>query len=120
VPRGAVRTPRVSISWRSTPGWPRDCGGGSRRRLSCGIGCVIFASGHLDKAFEYGGWPKLVLALGWKQLQRTFREVSADIASDELQETRREKAKGEVAPPRRKGQPREEGAAEEEVVVSNC
>jgi hypothetical protein len=32
-----------------------------------------------DKAWEYGGWPKVMLALESSRLQRTYREVPANI-----------------------------------------
>jgi hypothetical protein len=49
---------------------------------------VIFAN-DLNKAWEYGGWPKLLLALDTFRLQRTFKQVSSDISPDELEEIRR-------------------------------
>jgi hypothetical protein len=44
----------------------------------------IFVDG-LDKALEYGGWPKVVLALDGDHLDRTFREVSADLPDTECE-----------------------------------
>ncbi len=37
-----------------------------------------------DKAFEYGGWPKVVLAFDADRLQTTFREIPADSSEAEL------------------------------------
>lgn len=39
-----------------------------------------------DKAWEYGGWPKVTLALHRESLEHTHREVSADIPAAELAE----------------------------------
>jgi hypothetical protein len=38
----------------------------------------------LDKALEYGGWPKLVMALDYEFLRRTFVELDADASEVEL------------------------------------
>jgi hypothetical protein len=48
---------------------------------------VIYAD-SASKAFEYGGWPKVLWALSRDSLRRTFREVSADIPEDEIQSLR--------------------------------
>jgi hypothetical protein len=48
----------------------------------------IYVDGF-DKALEYGGWPKVILALRHEQLDRTFREVSADTPSAQLAELER-------------------------------
>jgi hypothetical protein len=48
---------------------------------------VIFTN-DLDKAWEYGGWPKLVLALDTSRLQRTFKQVPSDISPSELERIR--------------------------------
>lgn len=48
---------------------------------------VIYAL-DLVKAWEYGGWPKLLLALDTSRLQRTFKEVPSDISADELERLR--------------------------------
>jgi hypothetical protein len=48
---------------------------------------VIFADGF-DKAWEYGNWPKLILALDSAHLQRTFIKVAANISHEELQKLR--------------------------------
>ena len=45
----------------------------------------IFAD-FLDKALEYGGWPKLVLALDSRQMEKTFKEVPSSIPEAELAE----------------------------------
>jgi hypothetical protein len=37
-----------------------------------------------DKAWEYGGWPKLILAYASSAVERTFREVPANTPSEEL------------------------------------
>ena len=39
-----------------------------------------------EKALEYGGWPKVVLALRWTHLDRTFRKVQASIPERDLAE----------------------------------
>lgn len=46
---------------------------------------VIYAD-YLDKAMEYGGWPKVIMAFYPKRMQRTFKEVDSTIAEDELAE----------------------------------
>lgn len=61
--------------------------------LNTGIDVVpatapIFAD-SLDKAFEYGGVPKIVLALDPAKLDRTFREVPADTPADETAEIKK-------------------------------
>ncbi|MBI3928464.1 MAG: hypothetical protein HY319_23180 [Armatimonadetes bacterium] len=38
----------------------------------------------LEKALEYGGWPKLILALRSECLDRTFREVPRDTPPEEI------------------------------------
>ena len=43
----------------------------------------------LSKASEYGDWPKVVLALRWDKLDRTFREVPADLPRAELDALKR-------------------------------
>jgi hypothetical protein len=45
---------------------------------------------HLDKALEYGGWPKLVMALDYKFLERTFVELDADASEAEVTAVRRD------------------------------
>jgi hypothetical protein len=50
---------------------------------------VIYAE-FSSKALEYGGWPKVLLALRRDSLHRTFREVPADISEEDLEEVRRE------------------------------
>src|ERR1700679_703606 len=35
---------------------------------------VIYVD-HLEKALEYGGWPKVVLALKWDLIKQTFKEI---------------------------------------------
>ena len=42
----------------------------------------------LEKAMEYGGWPKVVMAFDMKRLQKTFKEVSANIDPNELEKLR--------------------------------
>lgn len=44
---------------------------------------TIYAD-YLDKALEYGGMPKLILALNPKMLQRSFREVPTSTPKEEL------------------------------------
>lgn len=44
---------------------------------------VIYAD-EFEKAWEYGAWPKVVLAFDCGRLQRTFREVPSDTSPDEL------------------------------------
>jgi hypothetical protein len=48
---------------------------------------VIFAD-FIDKAWEYGGFPKVILALDPGRLERTFREIPADTPQDELDAVR--------------------------------
>ena len=44
----------------------------------------IFVS-DFDKAWEYGGWPKVVMAFDGTHLERTYREVIiSDTAADEI------------------------------------
>ena len=49
---------------------------------------VIYAD-FFDKALEYGGWPKVVMALRQGGLQRTFRKIAADTPADQISELRR-------------------------------
>jgi hypothetical protein len=42
-----------------------------------------------EKAWEYGEWPKMVLALNPSKMKRTFVEVSADVDEDKLALLRR-------------------------------
>lgn len=42
--------------------------------------------GDLDKALEYGDWPKVVMALDWNHLKPTYKRVPSDIAESELNE----------------------------------
>jgi hypothetical protein len=44
----------------------------------------------LDKALEYGGWPKLVMAVDYKFLKRTFVELDANASEVELTSMRRD------------------------------
>jgi hypothetical protein len=37
-----------------------------------------------EKSWEYGAWPKVIMALDGKQLERTYREIPADTPSDEV------------------------------------
>jgi hypothetical protein len=58
--------------------------------LSTGIdveptNAIIYVDGF-DKALEYGGWPKVVIALRTDQLDATFREVAADTPPTQLAE----------------------------------
>jgi hypothetical protein len=48
----------------------------------------VISADFPDKAFEYGGWPKVLLALNPHSLRRTFREISADSPEDEIQRVR--------------------------------
>lgn len=50
---------------------------------------AIFVDG-IDKAWEYGGFPKVILALRWDCLERTFREISADADPSEIERVTRE------------------------------
>jgi hypothetical protein len=43
-----------------------------------------FYAEDFEKAWEYGGWPKMILALNPGQLDRTFREVASDAPLAEL------------------------------------
>jgi hypothetical protein len=45
---------------------------------------VIYV-GPFDKTWEYGGFPKLTLALDFNKLSRTFREVPASLSANELE-----------------------------------
>ena len=49
---------------------------------------VIFTDVYLEKVWEYGGWPKIVLALSRDGLQRTFEEISSDTSEEKLAEMR--------------------------------
>jgi hypothetical protein len=44
----------------------------------------FFVTPHFDKAWEYGGWPKVIMALDPKQLELTYREIPADTPADEV------------------------------------
>lgn len=44
--------------------------------------------GPFEKAWEYGGWPKLVMAFDPFRLDRTFRQVGADIPPEEVERVR--------------------------------
>jgi hypothetical protein len=44
---------------------------------------VVYAD-SFEKAWEYGGWPKVVLALSLDKLDRTYRELPADTDAEEL------------------------------------
>ncbi|MDI1228245.1 MAG: hypothetical protein PSY14_11225 [bacterium] len=44
----------------------------------------------LDKALEYGGWPKIVMALDHECLKMTFVQLDANTSEDELMAVRRE------------------------------
>jgi hypothetical protein len=50
---------------------------------------VIWAD-CLDKALEYGEWPKLVMALDYDFLRKTYVEVCANLPEDELAFVRRD------------------------------
>lgn len=50
---------------------------------------VVFAD-CLEKALEYGGWPKLILVLRWKFMSRSFQCVSAETPPDELDRIRQQ------------------------------
>lgn len=39
---------------------------------------------HISKAIEYGGWPKVLLALDVRQLDQTYREVDASLPEVEI------------------------------------
>jgi hypothetical protein len=45
---------------------------------------AVFFASEFDKAWEYGDWPKLMLALDTKCLRSTCRQEAADISADEL------------------------------------
>ena len=47
---------------------------------------AVFYASSFDKAWEYGGFPKLLLALDCAVLDRTFRVVPADKPTAELDE----------------------------------
>ena len=38
----------------------------------------------LEKAMEYGGWPKVVMGFNYQKMDKTFREVPSDIDQSEL------------------------------------
>ena len=50
---------------------------------------IIFTDMCFSKAWEYGGWPKIILELDSTKLDRTFREVPADTPAEELEEIRK-------------------------------
>lgn len=50
---------------------------------------VIWAIG-LDKALEYGEWPKLVMALDHEYMKRTFAELDANASEEEQELVRRD------------------------------
>lgn len=43
----------------------------------------IYVAGF-EKSWEYGGWPKVIMALDGRQLERTYREIPADTPRDEI------------------------------------
>ena len=43
----------------------------------------IFCNG-LEKAMEYGGWPKVVMGFNWEKLEKTFKVVPSDIDKSKL------------------------------------
>ncbi len=45
---------------------------------------VIFVD-DLDKALEYGGWPKVLLALRWSSLKCTFKHLPADSSKEKVE-----------------------------------
>lgn len=50
---------------------------------------VIFVD-HLEKALEYGGWPKVLMALKWDSIKRTFKQMPIGSSQDEVEAVRRE------------------------------
>jgi hypothetical protein len=50
---------------------------------------VIFADNDLSKAWEYGGFPKLILAMDRSRLERTWREVPVTTPPSQLQDLQR-------------------------------
>src|SRR5258708_5455071 len=50
---------------------------------------VIFVD-DLDKALEYGGWPKVLLALRWSSLKCTFKHLPADSSKEKVEKVRHE------------------------------
>jgi hypothetical protein len=44
---------------------------------------IVFVD-DFEKAWEYGQWPKIIIALDWSKLDHTFREVPAATSSEEL------------------------------------
>lgn len=51
---------------------------------------VIYADKAFGKAWEYGGFPKMVLALNPDELEPTYREVPTDTPADEIAEIRKD------------------------------
>ena len=49
----------------------------------------IYTTMFFDKAWEYGGWPKIAMAFDQKLINRTFKEVPFDTDKDELAEIRK-------------------------------
>lgn len=47
-------------------------------------------TGDFQKATEYGGLPKVIMALDRKRLDRTYKKVPADTPADEIAELRRD------------------------------
>jgi hypothetical protein len=48
-----------------------------------------FYADSLDKAIEYGGWPKVMLALDYRCLDRPYRRVAADAKAEDVIALRR-------------------------------
>jgi hypothetical protein len=48
---------------------------------------VIFVD-HLEKALEYGGFPKVLLALKWDSLRPTFKQVTVGSSKEEIETVR--------------------------------
>src|ERR1700735_673352 len=45
---------------------------------------------HLEKALGYGGWPKVLLALKWDSIKRTFKEMPVGSSKEEIQIVRKD------------------------------
>ena len=49
----------------------------------------IYTTTFFDKAWEYGGWPKVAMAFDASQLEKTYIEVPSDLGSVELEKLRK-------------------------------
>ncbi len=63
-----------------------------KRVIANGIDVVpkdsVIYTDYFEKAWEYGDWPKLIMAFDWKHLQKTFCELPTSTPKREVDELR--------------------------------